>query len=406
VTPLLAAGDGHIGLAHVGLFALVLVVPRVLQRWRMPAAITSFLFGAILGPIWSMFEEQPLIPAGDENVALLGTLGIVALFLLAGLEVDLHALRREARGIATHLGLSLVLIAAVGGGALWAFDLDAPAAALAALALLTPSGGFILDSLPALGLYPDEQLQVRNRVIAAEVFSLGLLLVVRQSNDWQNLAIALGGGTAMCLGMPLIRRAITAAGTPHAPKSEFAFLVLLAVICAVATRELGVYYLVGAFVVGLTARRYRERVPAMSSDRILHAVEALSSLFAPFYFFHAGVTLREDDLSLAALGTGFLFLVVVGALRIWVMVEHNRWGTRAGAATALRTALPLAPTLVFTLVLSSILRDEFQAPEYLVGGLIVYAVLNTLLPSLLFKSLPVSDYGTPSLPQWEESETA
>ncbi|MBK7092132.1 MAG: hypothetical protein IPH59_10520 [bacterium] len=68
---------------------------------------------------------------------------------------------------------------------------------------------------------------------------------------------------------------------------------MLAVVCAFVTRELGVYYLVGAFVAGVAAQRFREELPAMASEQMLHAVELFASVFVPFYFFNAGLHLVE-----------------------------------------------------------------------------------------------------------------
>lgn len=73
-------------LVVVGLF----LVPRVLQRFHLPSAITSVGLGAALGMGLHAFE-------GDTTVPLLATLGIVSLFLFAGLEVDFEELRRGRR---------------------------------------------------------------------------------------------------------------------------------------------------------------------------------------------------------------------------------------------------------------------------------------------------------------------
>ena len=40
---------------------------------------------------------------------------------------------------------------------------------------------------------------------------------------------------------------------------------------------------------------------------------------------------------------------------------------------------------MFTLVLSSILRLDFSAPPWLVGALIIYTVVNTLLPAFALR---------------------
>jgi len=48
-------------------------------------------------------------------------------------------------------------------------------------------------------------------------------------------------------------------------------------------------------------------------------------------------------------------------------------------------ATALAPTLIFTLVLAGIMRERFHVSDAVFGGLLLYAALNTLLPSLVFR---------------------
>jgi hypothetical protein len=54
----------------------------------------------------------------------------------------------------------------------------------------------------------------------------------------------------------------------------------------------------------------------------------------------------------------------------------------------------MSPTLVFTLVLAEILRDRFQVAPHIFGGLIIYTLGNTLIPSLLLR-LPEPAYDSP-----------
>lgn len=390
VIPVVAA-TGH-DVEYVVLLTALLLVPRVLQRFGIPGAATSLAIGAVAGPGLGLLD-------GDPVVGLLGTLGIVSLFLLAGLDVDLGLLRGDARRLTQHLVVRAALIGAGAVGAAWAFELDVRAAILTSLALLTPSAGFILDSLPGLGLFLDEERAVRNRVIATELLSLALLLFAAQSTSWERLGVSLAVLAGMVVVLPLAMRGLTTVVSPHAPKSEFAFLVLLAVVCAMVTRELGVYYLVGAFVVGLSARRFRERVPAMSSERMIHAVEAFASVFAPFYFFRAGLTLRPEDFTPGAVALGFAFVLLACGVRVASQIELSRWTSSEGPLAAVRRAVPMLPTLVFTLVLADILRERFDPPPMLVGALVVYALVNTLLPAILMRRLPVPDQGS-ALPPW------
>jgi Kef-type K+ transport system membrane component KefB len=157
-------------------------------------------------------------------------------------------------------------------------------------------------------------------------------------------------------------------------------------MCAFITRGMGVYYLVGAFVVGMVAQSFREQLPAMASERMLHAVEAFGSIFVPFYFFHAGLVLRREDLSLDALLIGGALVAVGVPLRLLLLAAHRRirFGERFGAS--LRVGVPMLPTLVFTLVIAQILRDGIGVPPALYGGLVVYALATTVIPSLVYRA--------------------
>jgi Kef-type K+ transport system membrane component KefB len=377
-------------LKYVLLLFALFVVPKVLERWRIPTAITAFALGAAagLGPHWYQH---------DATVSLLSTFGIVSLFLFAGLEVEARELRANARILGQHLGLRLLGLAVVAWMVAEAFSLGGRAAALVALALLTPSTGFILDSLDGLGLGEEERFWVRTKAIATELLALGVLFVTLQSTTALQLGISALVLGAMVALLPRVFRLFATAVVPFAPKSEFAFLLMVAIVCALVTRELGVYYLVGAFVVGMAAQQFRARLPALGSEKMLHAIEAFASFFVPFYFFHAGLELRREDFSLAAVLTGFAFtavLVPARVLLVWLPRLHT---LREGFRAALRVSVPMLPTLVFTLVIAQILRDRFAAPPAILGGLVLYAVLTTMLPTFLVRGAPPPDFDSPEL---------
>lgn len=368
------------------LFSLF-VVPRLLQRYRIPSAVTSFALGAAAGIGAGLFTHDP-------TVNLLSTLGIVALFLFAGLDVDLDALRGEVQVLLQHVLVRLLALWLVAWAIARLAGLDARVATLVALALLTPSTGFILDSLDGFGLSERERFWVRSKAIATELVALGVLFVTLQSASPAQLGISAAVLIAMILVLPLVFRVFARVVVPHAPRSEFTFLVMLAVACAVITRELGVYYLVGAFVVGMAATRFRERLPAIASERMLHAVEAFASFFVPFYFFHAGLELRREAFTLPALGLGVLLLAVIVPLRLAMTGVHRRLALQEPVRGAMRIGVTMLPTLVFGLVIAGILRDRYDAPPVLTGAVIFYTVASTLIPSLVLR-VPPPDFEHP-----------
>lgn len=378
-------------LAYVLLLAALFLVPRFLQRWNVPAAISALALGAASGLGLGLFQE-------DATITLLSTLGIVALFLFAGLEVNFRELRRGASLLVQHLVVRLLMVAGIAWAATIWLDLAWRPAILVALALVTPSTGFILDSLDGLGSSPQERFWIRSKAIAVELVALGILFVDLRSTTATDLLVSVAALVALVAFLPLAIKTFANLIAPFAPKSDFSFLVILAIAAAMVTKKLGVYYLVGAFVVGIVAQRYREKMPSMLDDRMLHAVEALASLFVPFYFFHAGLELKRADFSPDALMLGGLFVAIVLPLRLLIVGVHRRIVLHESFADGIRVTVPMLPTLVFTLVLAGILRSEFQVSPTIFGGLIVYALINTTLPSLILRRPSTATYEEIRLP--------
>ncbi len=368
-------------LGYIMLVFGLFVVPKYLQRFRLPSAVTSLVLGAAIG------LAAPAVGA-DATIQLFATLGIVALFLFAGLEVDFEELQQELPVLVSHLVVQLLVIAGLTLVLARVLAMPGRPAALVALALATPSTGFILDSLAGYRLTEREQFWVRSKAISTELVALAVLFVVLQGDDAARFSLSfltLGG---LVVVVPLAFRLFARIIQPYAPKSEFAFLIIVALVCAFVTRRLGVYYLVGAFLVGVAAQRFRRDLPALASEQMLHAVEVFASFFVPFYFFKAGMHLHGDDLTWTTFLAGLVLLAVAVPLRVLTVATHRRIALDEGWREAFRISAPLLPTLVFTLVIAEILRERFVLPPWLFGGLVWYTVLNTIIPGLVMHVPP------------------
>lgn len=359
------------------IFAL-LVIPRALQRFCIPAPLTCMVFG-IGAMLWLGNGSH------DPVVALLATLGISSLFLFAGLEVDLGDLRKGMWPLLAHLVIRTATLTGVAWLAWHYAGLPWQAAALLALALLTPSTGFIMDSLAQLGLDEAERFWVSSKAIAGELLALAALFVVLQAGDPMHMGLSSLALVAMMVGLPLLFIALGRWVAPHAPGSEFSLLVMVGMLAAYITYSLGVYYLVGAFIAGLVARLLQQRMPLLASHENLHALRLFASFFVPFYFFNAGTHVTREALSFEALGLGLVITLVVLPLRIAVVWLQRRLMFGESFRSSLRVALALSPTLIFTLVLAAIMRERFEVSPVLFGALLLYAALTTLLPSLVFR---------------------
>lgn len=373
-------------------FALF-VIPRVLQRWRMPRAITALLLGALAGMGFNLFEA-------DATITLLSTLGISTLFLFAGLEVRIEELQQGRRVLVQHVVVWLALIGITGYLAHVLFGLTFRPSLLVALGLLTSSAGFILDSLGQFGLTKEQAFWVRSKTISAEIVALLGLFFVLQSESVGRFALGTAAMVVLVLVLPRMFELFARWIAPIAPRSEFAFLVMMTLGAAFVTRQLGAYYLVGAFVVGIVAQRFRERLPAMASEEMVHAVDVFASFFIPFYFFGAGLHLQREQFTVESLLTGIGFLAVMVPVRIAVSVAHRALALGEPVSASWRVSTSLAPTLVFTLVTAEILRDHFAVESWLFGGLVIYTIGNTLLPGFVLH-LPQAQIDDPDLPPVE-----
>lgn len=361
---------------YIALVLTLLIVPKVLQRFRIPAPLSAFAFGIGAG-LWVEGLH------GDPTLSLLSTLGISSLFLFAGLDIEMDAFHRGRWPLLGHLALrATALAAAAWAGTAW-LGLSWQSACLLGLALLTPSTGFILDTLAEQGLDEGERFWVAAKAVAGEILALAVLFVVVQSGSVADLALSSLALFAMLAALPFLFVLFGRYVLPHAAGSEFSLLVLVGLIAATVTKQLGVYYLVGAFLAGLVARLLRERMPRLASDENLRAVRLFASFFVPFYFFHAGSGIPREALAWQSLALGLALSAVMLPLRIGVQWLHRRIAFREDAASSLRVSITLAPTLIFTLVLAGMLHERYGIPDTWYGALLVYACVSTALPSLL-----------------------
>jgi Kef-type K+ transport system membrane component KefB len=381
---------GREELVYVALLFGLFVFPRIIQRFAIPPAITAVFLGVAtaVGPGWLV---------QDRTVELLAALGIVSLFLFAGLEVDTRQLAANRAAIVQHLLIRFLLLGAGGVVCHRVFGIAWRPACILALALLTPSTGFILDSIPLFGLTPREAGWVKVKAVATELLALGVLFFVIQSGATSRLAVSLGVIIAMLAVLPIVFRTFAKHIVPYAPGSEFAFVIIVAVVCALITRELGVYYLLGAFIVGVAARRFQGTLPGLTSRDLIRSIELFASFFIPFYFFHAGLGVTTGDLGARALLIGIVFAAVGVPLQALVVMIHRRLALGESLRHGLRIALALSPTLVFALVLAEILRDQFHVSREIYGGLVIFALTSTLIPGFVLRS-PSPDFTSPHVP--------
>jgi Kef-type K+ transport system membrane component KefB len=309
--------------------------------------------------------------------------------------VDFEELRKGWRILGLHLIAGTVLLGLASYSAYRIFHLPIQAALVYGLALVTPSTGFILDSLPSSQLTEDQRFWVKTKAIGFEIVALVGLFFVLQSGSGQELALATASLLALVAALPLLFLGFARLIAPVAPNSEFAFFLMLAITAGMITKKLGVYYLVGAFLVGVSVQQFRHFFQTMDTEKILFALRSFASFFTPFYFFHAGSGLSSQDFSWTALGVGLLLALFWLPLRLIFTVLPRRLTIEELRSERWGIALSLLPTLVFGLVLAGILKTRFLVGGVPFGALVTYTLLATLAPGLIrARGLPLNPIGS------------
>jgi Kef-type K+ transport system membrane component KefB len=357
---------------------MLLVFPRALQKYNIPAPLTCFALGMVV--ILAIADYS-----NDTTLDFLSALGISSLFLFAGLEVNLKELKKGFWPLLKHLFFRCLAIFSFTWIGISYFEFSMQASGLIALALLTPSTGFILESLTGLNLDEKEKFWVKSKAIAGELLALLLLFVFLKSDSPSELATSSAALIAIAFGLPLLFIFLGRIVIPFAPGSEFSLLIMVGLIAAYLTKEIGVYYLVGAFFTGFAARQLQERMPTLASDDNLRAVQLFASFFVPFYFFHGGMSVPSGALQLESLWIGLGITAVLLPFRIGSFAIQRVYVNKDSTKSSFEVAVALTPTLIFTLVIATILHQKFGISDTLFGGLLVYAAITTILPSFVLK---------------------
>lgn len=367
------------------LIASILILPKILLRYRIPAGITALALGLASG-LWLDWYE------GSQTLSILATLGITSLFLFAGMEVEIASLKKNYKFLIKSILLStgVLIVAAVALETI--FTLGARASLILALGLTTPSTGFILNSIAGYDFDEETKYWIKNSAIAAEIVAIFILFFTLQSVSIAKLLSSSAILLALIFIIPWVFALFLKKIAPFAPDSEVSFLLLIAFFCGVITRKLGTYYLVGAFIVGMVASQFRHFEGNSKSEKMLYSVQLFFAFFVPFYFFQAGVTVSELKFNWAGVMYGFTFIALFLPLRIFTHNFSIDMFLKKNFEKRKDISVSLLPTLIFGIVVALVLQESFAAPNEILIGLIIYTIASSIIPAIFLAKAPPKEY--------------
>jgi Kef-type K+ transport system membrane component KefB len=341
--------------------ALIVGVPPVSRRLRLPPAVGLLLAGVIVGPYGlKLFgEHRPIADFFSE-------LGKVLLMFMAGLEVNL-ARFRASRNKALTFGLlttSVPQVLGTGVALLFGYSLIPAVVIGSLLASHTLLG---LQTMARLGLSQVEPVTI---TIGATVMSDTLSLVV--------FAICVStfqtGFSVLSLGrqileiavfVPLILVGVSRAGARILIKvkdQEDAYFVVLLVIIGVAgslADSINLPPIVGAFLAGLAVNAAAQGTHHPAHEKLGFFAR---SLFIPSFFIATGFLIDPRAFIESIRGHFLLVLAVISALLVGK-------GIAAGAAGKAFGYTPAARNTVWSLTLP-------QVAATLAAALVAYNTFN------------------------------
>jgi Kef-type K+ transport system membrane component KefB/mannitol/fructose-specific phosphotransferase system IIA component (Ntr-type) len=288
---------------------LFLAAPFLAERLRVPGIIGLLVAGAVVGPHGIGLLDR------DPTIILLGTVGLLYLVFLAGLELDLHRFAEYRRRSMIFGAISFALPMAL-------------ATALMPLLGFSLSGAVLMGSIigshtllaypivSRLGLVKNLAVTtVVGGTLVTDSLALGVLAIVAGSLEGEISALfflRLFGILALYVAVVLV--AVPRIGrwffrhTPGQAPAEFIFLMVVLFASAFLANLAGAQPIIGAFLAGLTLNRLiPNQGPLMNRVRFVG-----NALFIPFFLLSVGMLVDTR--------------VLIGQTDVWVI---------AGAITAM-----------------------------------------------------------------------
>jgi len=356
---------------------IFLVAPHLVERYRVPGMVGVIIAGAIVGP-----HGLNLLDRGP-TIVLLGTVGLIYLMFLAGVEIDLHGFRRHrwqslAFGLLTF-GFPLLL--GWGTGQLLGFP---PASALLLGALLASHTLVAYPLALSMGI-------VRNGAVTAAVggtmiadtAALLVLAVIASGSQgdldagfWARLSVSLGLFVALVVfGLPRLARWYFRRETTGTA-ATFLFVMTALFAGAFLAEVAGVEAIIGAFLVGLALNRLIPR-NGLLSNRIQFVGEAF---LIPFFLLSIGM-LVDVRVFLRGPRAWVVLAALLGAgvLAKWLAAEGTRLAfrlTRAETGSIFGLSVSRASA---TLAIALIGNELGLFDEFIENGVVVLMAVTCFL---------------------------
>lgn len=394
-TLVLASGEADytpslVSFAWIMAAALLAPLVSFMLKNKMPAVALLILFGMILGPsVLDLAHEDP-------GIGMLKELGVGALFLLAGFEIDLATLK--SKQAVTGFSTWFICMVACLVGAYFLLD-DIPSAIVMAIALTSTALGTITPMLKQdklLGTKVGNSVVIHGAIgEVAPITAMALLLGTRSTLTTMLILLAFiiiavvvaVMPRALIVAVPWLKTAfLSGAGSTNQTILRLIILILAILMAVTSVFELDI--VLGAFAAGIILNRI---IPDEFHKRLETRLDVVCySMLIPVFFVVSGMAIDWHVIAnspLKVIGIPALILVTRG-LPVFLRENIHHTGSdiettreRLQVALYAATGLPII-VAVMTIAVSSKIVDAETASIFVAGGALTVA-LFPLLSSLV-----------------------
>jgi Kef-type K+ transport system membrane component KefB/nucleotide-binding universal stress UspA family protein len=364
------------------LLTVILVIPPLFERLRLPGLVGLLIAGVLLGQ-----SGLHWLDAKSETMQLLSGIGKVYLMFVAGLEIDLKQFR-QTRDRSLGFGFLTFIIPMITGIAVGRlFDFGWNASVLIG-SLLASHTLLAYPIVSRLGVVSNQAVMVT--IGATIITDTAALLVLAVCVGIHTGAFTAASFATLLIGLA-IYSVIVLVGfdwvgkqffrrTGDAEGNQFLFILLALFVASVGAQVIGVEQIVGAFLAGLAVNDVLGKSPVKEKVEFVGSV-----LFIPCFFVDMGLLINLPAF-LKTVGALWLTLAIVGGLigSKFFAALFAKWLYRYNTPELLTMWSLSLPQVAATLAATLVGYQTFNsAGERLIGE----GVLNSVIVLMVVTSV-------------------
>jgi len=344
------------------------------QKFGLPGVLGELMLGLTLGPL-----VINRLHAGGE-ISTLGSLGVLMLMLLVGLETDFESVKSVGRTAFCVAFLGALLPVVFGFLAARALGESDRVSFFIGVALSATSVSITAATLRELGKL--NSIAGQTILVAAVLDDILVLLLV-------SFVGGSTGGSPLGAGLKMVAFLVIAMGggalalKPILKKLESHMTEFLAVAIGLAMlyawaaeRFCGLAGITGAYIAGILLAR------AMPHQRVARDVEVMASgFFATLFFVSIGLTVHLGDVRPMAI----VGLTILALLTKLVGCGVGAFATGLSRKDSLVVGVGMAPRGEVALIVASIGLQKGVLHSAIFSDLVLVVILTTVLTPLLLK---------------------